>query len=340
MLISRLDAFPRFALSQSFTPISRLSNLEKHFGLAGGDVSIFVKRDDVGLVGGGGNKLRKLEYLLGHAIEENADTVVTVGGLQSNHARLTAAACALAGLRCELVLTRQVPRDDVDYERNGNVMLDDIFGAVVNIFASSVNAHEWALQRCVQLRAEGRRVHYIPGGGSSARGALGYARCAAEILAQEKELGITFDKVIVANGSAGTHAGLAAGYVAAGKKASVVRSYAVLADLPTAIQKTTDLITATLALLGETPGVPIDDVDINGDHRGGGYGIPTAEMKAAVRLVARTEAILLDPVYSGKAFAGMLADMNSGAFDEGRNLLFIATGGTPGLFAYRTEFES
>lgn len=333
------DHIPRFHLLHSVTPIQRLSNLEKHLGDERGGANFFVKRDDCGLIGGGGNKLRKLEFLLGQAIAEGADTVITVGGLQSNHARLTAAAAALAGLKCELVLTKQVPRHDRDYERNGNVMLYDLFGAILNIFPGSVDAHQWAQQRCGELRAAGRRVYFIPSGGSSPLGALGYARSAEEILSQEKEMGIKFSRILVPNGSAGTHAGLAAGYAAAGRSPHTVRSYAVLSERDVSAKKTLDLTNAALTLLNSNQVVEQSDIDVDGKHRGPGYGAPTSEMKTAVRIVARTEGILLDPVYSGKAFAGMLFDARTGSFNSGENILFVMTGGTPGLFAYRSAFE-
>lgn len=337
--LDAIDRFPRFPLLDGPTPIQRLLRLEASLGPALKGVHLFVKRDDHMSLGGGGSKLRKLEFLIGAAQSEGADTVVTVGGLQSNHARLTAAAAARAGLACELVLGRQVPRDDIDYERNGNVLLDEIFGATVHELRPGEDALAAALKRAEALRSMGRHVYVAPIGGSTPVGSLGYALCAKEILRQEDELGIEFAKVVLANGSSGTHAGLAAGFHAAGRPASTVRSFATLAPGDQARRRSHELADATLGLLGIHAQLADADIDVDGQHRGPGYGVPTQEMIDAVKALARTEGLLLDPVYSGKAFAGLLADVRAGRYSAGQNVLFIMTGGTPGLYAYRSVFE-
>jgi D-cysteine desulfhydrase len=330
-MLPQLEVFPRFPLIDAPTRIQRLERLEGALGLANG-TRLWVKRDDLGL-GGGGNKLRKLEYLLGAALAEGCDTFVTIGGIQSNHARLSAAASARAGLACELVLAHMVPRDDEEYRRGGNVLLDGIFGAKLHL-ADGPDAWPFAEARAEQLRAEGRRPYLVGAGGSSPIGCLGYAGCAAEIAAQESEAGLRFARIVVANGSSGTHAGLAAGFAAMGMDPARVKSFTVLAPLDLARAATLDLARRTLALLD--PDARIEGVDVAGEHRGEGYGIATDAMLDAVRLMARTEGLLLDPVYSGKAFAGFLDDARSGA---GGDMLFVMTGGTPGLFAYRSDFE-
>ncbi|MBB5608660.1 MULTISPECIES: D-cysteine desulfhydrase family protein [unclassified Janthinobacterium] len=337
-ILAGLARYPRFPLLHEATPIERLARLEQHLAPALNGVQLYVKRDDHMRLGGGGNKLRKLEFLLGQALADGADTVITVGGLQSNHARLTAAAAALAGLQCELVLTRQVQRDDADYEYSGNVLLDGLFGARVHALPGSVHGLAWANERADALRAQGRKVAVLPTGGSTPLGSLGYAVCAQEIVQQSQQMGLAFQQVIVPNGSAGTHAGLSAGFAALGLSASLVRSHAVLADAPVSRQRTWELAQQALALLGSEANIALEEIDVDGAQRGAGYGATTPAMLDAVRLLARTQGLLLDPVYSGKAFAGMLADIAAGRYAPGQSILFVMTGGTPGLYAYRATF--
>ena len=338
-LSSFLADLPRQRLLDGPTPIQRLSRLEEHLGLCGSHVRLFVKRDDASGLGGGGNKLRKLEFLLGDALAQGCDTFITVGGLQSNHARLSAAAAARVGISCELYLARLVPREDDDYERNGNVLLDDLLGAKVHVVPAGENALLHAERRQEELRSIGRRAYVVGTGGSSPLGNLGYSVCAAEIVAEAQANNMTFDAVLVPNGSAGTHAGLVAGFTAMGFPPRCVRAYAVLADEATTRSKTLDLTNRTMQLLGSRVAIEGDDIDVSGACRGSGYGIPTEAMIEAVRLLARTEGLLLDPVYSGKAFAGLLGDLRAGAFASGGNVLFVMTGGVPGLYAYRSAFR-
>ncbi|WP_336490071.1 D-cysteine desulfhydrase family protein [Methylobacterium nigriterrae] len=335
-----LARFPRLPLLRLPTPIEPLDGLTRHLGDALNGVRLFVKRDDVAGIGGGGNKLRKLEFLLGAARAEGADTVITVGALQSNHARLTAAAAARAGFACELFLTRTVARDDPDYTGNGNRFLDDLFGARVHELPAGADALCEAEARAGTLRAEGRRAYVFPAGGSNPVGCLGYAACAAEILEQAEALGLDFARVVTANGSAGTHAGLAAGLAATGRSPSLAQSYAVLAPEAAAAAETLEKANATAALLRPGLALGAADILVDGRHRGEGYGIPTDGMREAVRLMARNEGLLLDPVYSGKAFAGLLQDVRSGRFRAGDAVLFLMTGGVPGLFAYPGAFRA
>jgi L-cysteate sulfo-lyase len=291
-------------------------------------------------LGGGGNKLRKLEFLMGDALAQRCDTFITTGGIQSNHGRLSAAAVARVGLSCELVLIRVVPRDDEEYRRNGNVLLDGIFGAKVHELPATANALTFAEERATTLKAAGRRSYVVGSGGSSPIGCLGYAVCAREIAEQEKAVAGGFAHIVVPNGSAGTHAGLAAGFAALRMDSARVRSFAVFAAAENARRTTLDLARATLSLLDRDASIEATAIDVVGDQRGDGYGIPTPAMFEAVRLMARTEGLLLDPVYSGKAFAGVLADIRSGAYRSGDAVFFIMTGGVPGLFAYRPAFET
>ncbi|GEP11404.1 D-cysteine desulfhydrase family protein [Methylobacterium gnaphalii] len=333
-----LSRFPRIDLIGGPTPIQPLDGLSHHLGEGLNGVRLFVKRDDIGPVGGGGNKLRKLEFLLGQARASGADTVISVGALQSNHARLTAAAAARCGFRCELFLTRSVPREDPDYTGNGNRLLHELFGARVHLLPGEADSLAAATARAAELEGEGRRVAVFPSGGSSALGSLGYASCIAEILEQSSALGIGFRRVVTANGSSGTHAGLAAGLAALGRDPRLAKSYTVLAPLDEARRITLGKARDALALLGIDRAISDAEIVIDGAARGEGYGIPTDGMREAVTLMAQTEGMLLDPVYSGKAFAGLLADVRAGAYRPGDAVLFLMTGGVPGLFAYRGEF--
>jgi L-cysteate sulfo-lyase len=337
-MLIQLEQRPRYALLEGWTPIQRLERLERAIGRSGGP-GIYVKRDDLMGLGGGGNKLRKLEFLIGDALAQGCDTFITTGARQSNHARLSAAAAARAGMACELVLNDTVARDDEAYRRNGNVLLDDLFGATIHRGPRDADALMVAQERGAELLAMGCRPYVVGSGGSSPVGCLGYAACAFEIVEQERELGFSFDRIVVPNGSSGTHAGLVAGLKALGNEASRVISFTVLAPLEKAAETARRLATETLALLDPKQVLDDGDIAVLGDQLGEGYGVPTAEMFDAVRLLARSEGLLLDPVYGGKAFAGLLAGLRSGAWDEGP-LLFVMTGGIPGLFAYEPAFRS
>jgi L-cysteate sulfo-lyase len=329
-----LSKFPRRVLLEGPTPIQHLPRLSAYLG----GVKIFVKRDDLNGLGGGGNKLRKLEFLIGEAVAAGADTIITVGARQSNHARLTAAAAARVGLKCELVLTRLVPRFDADYIDNGNILLDDLFGAHVHDLPGSANSLEFAEERADALRTQGRNVYVCPLGGSSPVGCLGYADCAAEIAAQSNAAGLSFDRIVVPNGSGGTHAGLVAGFVALGLSPSSIVGHTVYGKADQAYSVTLDKANRTVKLINPALTVSDKAILIDEGQLGEGYGIPTDSMRAAVRLLASTEGLLLDPVYSGKAFAGLVRDAEAGNYRAGQGILFVMTGGLPGLFAYRSEF--
>lgn len=336
-----IHKFPTVALMTEPTPVARLSRLEEACGAKARNIRLFIKRDDTGEVGGGGNKLRKLEFLLGQALAEGVETVVTVGGIQSNHARLTAAATAKLGLSCELLLADMVPKQDTEYREGGNVLLDRIFGASLTFLSAGADVVGAANARREELEKDGRRAVFIPAGGSSKLGALGYAKCAQEILDFEAENDVEFSAIVVPNGSHGTQAGLVAGLELDARRGKIVRGYSVLADRDITHEKTVRLAREALDLLGGS-GDALDEhlhVVVNGDYRGDAYGVPTRSMIEAVHMLARTEGILLDPVYSGKAFAGLLGDIAQDRFEAGTDLLFVATGGVPGLFAYRDTFD-
>lgn len=335
-LQTALSAYPRIALLESATPIQKLSRLSALPTMRG--CNLYVKRDDLTGLGGGGNKLRKLEFLLGEAIAAGADTLVTWGGLQSNHARLTAAVAARHGLACELILTQSPIRDDEDYRLNGNVLLDTLFGAGVHQLPVGEAAEPYALELVEQLQRQGRRTFVMPLGGSSARGSLGYAACAAEILGQADTFGLQFERIIIPNGSSGTHSGLLAGLTIAGSSTQV-QGYSVLGPVGPTLDVTREKTQAVLKLLGSTAELPTEALQIDDSQRGSAYGAPTDSMLAATRTLASQEGLLIDPVYGGKAFAGLLESVTRGDHSAGSNLLFIMTGGLPGIFAYRTAYS-
>jgi D-cysteine desulfhydrase len=335
-LDTALAAYPRATLLEGPTPIQKLSRLSRLPDMNG--CNIYVKRDDLTGLGGGGNKLRKLEFLLGEALAEGADTLVTWGGFQSNHARLTAAVAAQQGLACELILTPSAVRSDEDFCHNGNVVLDALFGATVHRLAPGAAPDVFAAQRVEKLRQQGKKPFVMPLGGSSPRGSLGYSACAAEILRQADALDVHFDRIIVPNGSAGTHSGLLAGVTLA-HSSTQIAGYTVLAGEDQAATTTLEKTRQVLHLLDPGATLAESSVSVDGSQRGDAYGAPTEAMLEAVRLLASHEGLLADPVYGGKAFAGLLAAVRAGEYPAGSNLLFVMTGGLPGIFAYRSAFE-
>ncbi len=299
---------------------------------------LWIKRDDCTGLAGGGNKTRKLEYLLAEALDAGADCVLTTGAIQSNHARQTAAAAAKLGLECHLLLEEEVNRTDADYGGSGNLLIDRLCRAHLHCFRRDTDMPLALETLANKLRAQGRRPYAIPVGGSSARGALGYVRCAQELLQQSRTLAIDVDLVVHASGSAGTQAGLLAGFAALGADIPVL---GICVSRPAAEQeeKVMGLVAESLSLLEVSAPFPRRRVRANGDYVGEGYGIPTAGMIEAVRLGARLEGLLLDPVYTGKAMAGLIDLVQKGALDKASNVVFLHTGGAAALFAYRSTFE-
>lgn len=327
MLLSR---FPRTRLAHLPTPLEFAPRLTAALG--GPD--IWIKRDDCTGLGTGGNKTRKLEFLVGEALAQGADTLVTQGAVQSNHVRQTAAAAAKVGLACEVLLERRVPGTPHDYERTGNVLLDRLFGATIHVLDSApADMNAEAERHGETLRARGRKPYVIPGGGSNPTGALGYVLCAFEIVAQANDLGLVVDRIVHGTGSTGTQAGLLAGLAAT---SAPIPLLGVSVRRPRAPQEDAvhALTLATLDKLGVTAGCAREHVVVDDRFVGPGYGQPTPEMVEALRLAARTEGLLFDPVYSGKALAGLVALCREGAFRKGETIIFIHTGGQASLPAY------
>jgi D-cysteine desulfhydrase len=325
-----LARIPRRRYTPSFTPIEKLAQLTKY--LDGPD--IYVKRDDLLGLAAGGNKTRKLEFLMADALEQEADTLVTVGAVQSNHCRLTLAAAIKEGLKCRLVLEERVPgsyREDA----SGNNFLYRLLGAESITVVKGGTDLSAAMQSISdELAAQGRKAYVIPGGGSNALGALGYAACAEEILAQSFDSGLAIDHVVCASGSGGTHAGLALGLW--GNSSNVpVTGISVRAAKEPQEEKLHALANASAALLGVKNDIPREAFTVFDDYVGPGYSLPTEGMLEAVRLLAHLEGLLLDPVYTGKAMAGLIDLVRKGHFRKGENVLFVHTGGSPALYAYQ-----
>jgi L-cysteate sulfo-lyase len=322
-----LSRFPRVPLARLPTPIEPLDRLTAHLG----GPKIYVKRDDETGLGLGGNKLRKLEFLLGEARAQGADVVLTVGAMQSNHARQTAAACARLGLACELILRRSRQASEA-YLSGGNVLLDRLLGASITVLDADASREDALALRVQELQRAGRHPYAIPVGGSSIRGCLGYATCAEEILTQSAELGVKFAAVIVATGSGGTHAGLLAGLHALGSDLPVI-GIAIEGTRPEQERLVFGLAAETAHALSAARLGP-ERVTVLDDYAGAGYARPTDDMREALHLAAGFEGLVLDPVYTGKAFAGLIDMIRKRRFTEDSPVLFLHTGGAPGLFAY------
>lgn len=319
---------PRLRLAQLPTPLEEAGRLEQHFP----GVRLFLKRDDLTGPVLGGNKARKLEFLLADARQQGAAVVLTVGAAQSNHARLTAGLAARLGLECILVLEGTEPE-----EKQGNLLLDRLLGAEVR-FAGARPAQEVMEEMAAGLRGQGRRPYAIPVGGSTPLGALAYCLAMEEMLCQASSLGIVVHRVYVANGSAGTQAGLVLGARVLDPTLRVI-GISVSRSSGECRLRVADLATGAAALLGLPLTVLPGDVEVRDGYVGPGYGIPTPSCLEAIDLLARYEGVLLDPVYTGKAMAALLDDLRRGEVKEGENVVFWHTGGSPALFAYRRFLE-
>jgi D-cysteine desulfhydrase len=330
----KLEALPRRRYTPHPTPIQKLERLSKHLG----GPEIWIKRDDLTGLAGGGNKTRKLEFLVAEALAQGADTLITVGAVQSNHCRLTLAAAAHEGLKCRLVLEQRVPGS---YKRDasGNNFLFDLLGAeTLTVVESGVDLNAAMRAEADKLTALGRKGYIIPGGGSNALGAMGYVVCAREIFAQSLDMGLAFDEIVVASGSAGTHAGLLVGFTGANTGIPLT---GVNVRRPRAEQEgNVHKLVLEVAELANLPAPPRESIIALDQWVGPGYSLPTDEMVEAVRLFARLEGVLLDPVYTGKAAAGLIGLVRSNHFKQNAKVLFVHTGGAPSLFAYQNVLQS
>ena len=295
---------------------------------------LWIKRDDCTGLATGGNKARKLEFLIGDALEQGADTVITQGAVQSNHCRQTAAVAARYGLACHLLFEKRVPTEDEDYASSGNVLLDHLLGATIRAFPADTDMNVKMHELEVALTEQGRHSYVIPGGGSNPVGATGYANAAIELLEQCETQGLQLDHIVHGTGSAGTQAGLVAGVHGSGSVTPVL-GIGVRAPREKQEQSVYELACKTLEHLGVDDVLPREKVTADCRFVGDGYGLPTGTMLEALELMARLEGILLDPVYSGKGMAGLIGKIRDGFFDTGGDVVFVHTGGTAALFGYR-----
>ncbi len=319
---------PRVSLAHLPTPLEFMPALTKTLG----GPRLFIKRDDCTGLATGGNKTRKLEFLIGDARAKGSDALITEGGLQSNHCRQAAAAAVKAGMRCVLVLSR-APNAEV----TGNLLLYQILGAEVVLVEAGADRKPVMEQVARDLRAGGRTPYIIPTGGSNGVGALGYVNALHEMETQANAMGIAVDAVVFASGSGGTHGGLVAG-------AKLLHSNARLIGISDGeprdelVEMVLRVAREAVQVLGAPLSFSADEIVVHDEYSREGYGVPNAAMVEAVRLVARTEGILLDPVYTGKAMAGLIDLVQQGLFAKDQSVVFIHTGGVPALFAYRDSF--
>ena len=324
-----LTGFPRVSLAHLPTRLEILPRLSEHLG----GPEIWVKRDDCTGLATGGNKTRKLEFSMGEALELGADTVITVGAVQSNHVRQTAAAACKLGLKCEVLLEHRVTNPTELYRSSGNVLLDRIFGANLREYDAGTDFDAEMENIAREISAEGGSPYLIPGGASNPVGALGYVGCGEELLQQCDEQDVRFDHIVTATGSAGTHAGLAVGLRGSGSDLPIL-GIGVRAPKDVQEERVYKLAVEVADLVDKPGCVARDDIVADCNYIGAGYGLPTESMNEAVLMLARTEGLLFDPVYSGKALAGMIDYVRKGRFTRNEKVVFLHTGGAAGLFAY------
>ncbi|KLN61805.1 cytochrome C biogenesis protein CcmE [Kiloniella spongiae] len=329
-----LARFPRIKLGHFPTPLEKLENLTR--ALDG--PNIYIKRDDCTGLATGGNKTRKLEFLVADALAKGADTLVTQGATQSNHVRQTAAAARVVGMECHALLERRVENMGDGYEAAGNVLLDDILKCEYDFRPNGADMNAEAQALADNLREKGKKPYFIPGGGSNTIGALGYANAMEELIYQADTTGLKIDKIVHATGSAGTQAGILAGLHAMSAPIDVI-GISVRAKREAQIANVHKLAAATSELIGTKTELSIDVVKAHDDYVGSGYGQPTDSMVEAISIVAQQEGIFLDPVYSGKGMAGMIGLIRQGVLKKDENVVFIHTGGSASLFAYQHLFS-
>ncbi len=332
--LEALARAPRIRCAHLPTPLEPMERLSAHLG----GPKIWVKRDDCTGLATGGNKARKLEYLIGEALEQGADTVITQGAVQSNHARQTAAVAARHGLDCHLLFEHRVADPDHEYVSSGNVLLDRLLGAQISEFPANTDMAAAMETLAASLRQDGKTPYIIPGGGSNPVGACGYVSAALELLDQADRAQLRISAIVHATGSAGTQAGLVAGLHGAGREVPVL-GIGVRSPREKQEEMVYDLACRTVAKLGVATALARERVHANCSYVGSGYGVPTEGMCEAVRLLAQLEGILLDPVYSGKGMAGLIDLVRKGAFGPDEDVVFVHTGGSAALFGYRTAFS-
>jgi D-cysteine desulfhydrase len=324
-----LAQFPRRRYTESETPLEFMPR----FTQALGGPNVYLKRDDLLGLTAGGNKTRKLEFLVADALARGVDTLITCGAVQSNHCRLTLAAAVKEGLKCRLVLEERVP-GSYNPAASGNNFLFHLLGVEKIEVVPGGSDMAAAMQKVADdLAGEGRKGYIIPGGGSNPIGATGYVACAQEIQDQLFEKGLVIDRLVVASGSTGTHAGLLTGFCGCNMNIPIV-GIGVSRDPQDQDPMVYSLAQKTAERVGISQEIPRNAVVTFGDYWRPKYSVPNKKMVEAVNMMAKTEGILLDPVYTGKTMAGLIDLSRKGYFKKGENILFVHTGGSPGLYAY------
>jgi len=326
-----IDNFPRIKLGHFPTPIEHLANITEYLD----GPEIFIKRDDCSGLATGGNKTRKLEFIMSDALNSKADLIITVGAIQSNHARQTAASCAILGIKCLIVLEQKVANATEAYMNSGNVFLNQLFDAEMVLCPIGKDVEEYALKIMDKKRNEGKNPYFIPVGGSNHLGGLGYIECMREIKEYDKD-GL-FTHIVLATGSGGTQAGLVAGKNIYKSKAQII-GISIKDNKNYQEEKVFKLTNNSCDYVGEDH-VGRNEVIAFDGYVGDGYAIPTEGMMSAVKLMARKEAILLDPVYTGKAFAGLVDLVQKRHFKKTDKILFIHTGGSAAFPAFEWAFK-
>ena len=330
-----LSRFPRLHFAHLPTP---LEPMERISSVLGGP-NIWIKRDDCTGLSSGGNKTRKLEFLMADALERKADTIITQGATQSNHARQTTAIAAKLGMESHVLLEDRTGYEDQAYVYNGNVLLDQLHGATISGRPADTDMNAAMEALAEQLRDDGKSPYIIPGGGSNEIGALGYVNAAIELTTQANDRSLRIDHLVHATGSSGTQAGLVLGME--GMNTGIpVYGVGVRAPKQKQEEMVYGLAQRTAEYMGLSPDVVArDKVVANSDYVGDGYGLPTDAMVEAVKMMAQYEGILLDPVYSGKGFSGLIDLIRRGHFKQGENVVFLHTGGSISLFGYPNIFD-
>ena len=329
-----LENFERYPLTFGPTPIEKLKRLSEHLG---GKVELYAKREDCNSgLAFGGNKVRKLEYIVPDAIASNADTLVTIGGVQSNHTRQVAAVAAKIGMKCRLVQESWVPFQDAVYDRVGNILMSRVLGAEVELVDEGfdIGIRESWERALEDVKAKGGKPYAIPAGASVHKfGGLGFVGFADEVRAQEKDLGFRFDYIIVCTVTGSTHAGMLVGFAKDGRADKVIGI-----DASGTLEQTRAQVmdiarnTADLVELGQD--ISDDDLILIEDYAYPAYGVPSDETNDAIRLAARTEGMMTDPVYEGKSMQGMIDLVEKGYFPEGSKVLYAHLGGVPAINGY------
>ncbi len=334
-----LQTFERYPLTFGPTPIEPLKRLTAHLG---GDVELYAKREDCNSgLAYGGNKLRKLEYIVPDAIKSGADTLVSIGGVQSNHTRMVAAVAAKLGMKCRLIQEAWVPHEDAVYDRVGNILLSRIMGAQTQLVDDGfdIGIRDSWKRALAEVEAEGGKPYAIPAGASVHKyGGLGYVGFAEEVRQQEAEMGLRFDYVVVCTVTGSTHAGMVVGFAADGRARNVIGIDASCTPDQTKAQ-VLDIARNTAALIGAGD-IVADDVVLNPDYAYPVYGVPSKETVEAIRLSARLEGMITDPVYEGKSMQGMVDLVKKGFFPKGSKVLYAHLGGAPALNGYSYTFRN